>query len=451
MDSPRPRALLVAWMFPPHGNIGAKRPYRFARHLPAAGWDVTVLCGRTPPAAEHDPSPWPLPPEVRVVRDYDSAAVTGLLGGAYDALQRRTSGKPKPAAATKDAHPAPAGLRRPAAARAFGVAERLVWNTVPLEPVGIHVPHAVHAALRLVADERPAVVWTTSYPFSAHLVGLAVHHATGTPFVADLRDPWTLNFTFDHKTPPAQLLERHLEARVFAAAARVVVTTETLADAYRSLYPAQAHKLVAIRNAFDPTDLPPREVPSRPVRLVHFGHVYGGARTMAGIYEALARLRDQGGWRPGELLLENYGRLSDDDRAHAERCGLGDTVRTFAPVPYGEGLKRLRSAHLLLLPAWGTHRGPLFLPGKLYDYLLAGAPILALGDNPELAGILADTGAGTLVGETDVDAIAAALARTLEGRPELAPRPAAIAEFSAPRATTRLAALFDDVRREVGR
>jgi glycosyltransferase involved in cell wall biosynthesis len=234
-------------------------------------------------------------------------------------------------------------------------------------------------------------------------------------------------------------------------AARVVVTTETLADAYRELYPRHAGKFVAIRNAFDAVDLPPRAVPDRPARLVHFGHVYGGARTMAGVYEALAALRARGGFPRGGLVLENYGRLSDDDRARADRLGLGDVVRALDPVPYLEGLRRLRAAHLLLLPAWGTRRGPLFLPGKLYDYLLAGAPILALGANPELAGILERTRAGRLLAEDDVAGIAAALGEALGGGWRHEPDAAAVAEFSAERATGRLAALFDDVRREAGR
>jgi len=294
------------------------------------------------------------------------------------------------------------------------------------------------------------VIWTTSYPFSAHLVGLGLHRATGVPFVADLRDPWTLNFTFERKTAPARWLERRLERAVFAAAARVVVTTETLAAEYARTYPEFARKLVAIRNSYDPVDLPPREVPRRPVRLVHFGHVYGGARTMTGVYEALARLRSRGAFVSGEVVLENYGRLSDDDRARAEVLGVADLVAARDQLPYLEGMRRLRSSHLLLLPAWGTHRGRLFLPGKLYDYLLAGAPILALGENAELGEILARTRTGTLFAEGDVDGIAAAIAAALDGAAAHDPDSDAVAEFSAPRATSRLADLFEDVRREAG-
>src|SRR5689334_4589485 len=88
---PRPRALLVSWLFPPHNSIRPKRAYRFARHLPAHGWDVTVLCGREPPARFRDPSPRELPPEVRVVEDYDAAWLTALANRADARASAATS------------------------------------------------------------------------------------------------------------------------------------------------------------------------------------------------------------------------------------------------------------------------------------------------------------------------------------------------------------------------
>jgi glycosyltransferase involved in cell wall biosynthesis len=405
---------------------------------------VTVLCGRGPPAHARDSSPWPLPDGVRLVPDYDSPWITGLLNGFNEAVHRWSAAQAAPSSRSPT-------LRRSAGARWLDKADRFVWDAVPLEIVAIHVPHAVRAGRRLIERERPAVLWTTSYPFSAHLAGLALHRATGVPLVVDLRDPWTLNFLFDRKPAPARWLERRLEVEVFRTAARVVVTTETLAAEYAAMYPGLARKFITVRNSFDPLELPTRELPPRPVRLVHFGHVYGGARTLSGVYEALARLRSEGAFAAGEVVLDAYGRLPEEERSLAEGYGVADIIRVHDPVPYVEGLRRLRNAHLLLLPAWGTYRGRLFLPGKLYDYLLAGAPILAMGDNEELSDILARTRTGTLAAERDVDGIARTLRSAIDGTLAFAPDPAAVEEFSAPRAAARLAGVFDEVRRESGR
>jgi glycosyltransferase involved in cell wall biosynthesis len=444
----RPHALLVSWLFPPHNSIGAKRAYRFARNLPAHGWRATVLCGRQPPAHSVDRTPWSVPDEVRVLAEYDPAWLT-TLANRLDARARRASARRPPADAAP-AHPRTASasdrapLGRTLLARAQSRAGELLHDALPTETIAVHLPHAVASALRSARADRPDVVLTTSYPYSAHLIGVALKRALGVPFVADLRDPWTLNFAHDRKLPHARWVERRLEALVFQHADRVTVTSETLARAYRERYPRHAHKFVTIRNGFEPAPLPARVPATAPARVVHFGHVYG-ARTMRGVYDALALVRARGALRPGELVVDNYGRLSDEDRAQVDRLGLQAFVHVREPLPYAAGIAQLREAALLLLPAWGTERGSLFVPGKLYDYLLVGAPVLALGQNPELAAILAHTRAGTLVAPDAVDAIAAALARAAAGTTPEAPDPDAVAEYSAAHGAARLAAVFDEL------
>jgi glycosyltransferase involved in cell wall biosynthesis len=434
-----PRALLVSWLFPPHRSIGAKRAYRFARHLPGQGWDVTVLCGRQPPPHYQDPSAWSVPDGVRVSADYDPAWLNTLANRLDDGKR-----SPAPEAQATAERPAPARAK-PFFARATSALEEMAIDAVPTEPAAVHLPHAIRSALRLARQDRASAVWTTSYPYSSHLIGVALKRALRIPFVADLRDPWTLNFVHDQKLRPTRWVERRLEAVVFEHADRVTVTTDALADAYRERYPRHARKFVTIRNAFEPRELPPRDRLRGPTRLVHFGNVYA-ARSLCGVYEALARLRARGALRPGSVVLENYGRLSDEDRARVDALDLHDIVRVMEPVPYEQGLAILRSADLLLLPAQIVDGADaLFLPGKLYDYLLAGAPVLGLGETSELARILAHTRTGTLHADDDVEGIAAALSATCSGTLAHEPDPGAVAEYGIPHATRKLAAIFDEI------
>ena len=78
------RLLMVSWLFPPHASIGAKRAWRFARHLPENGWAPPVLCRRHPPASVYDASDWSLPREVTVSATYDAGWMSALgpRGGA---------------------------------------------------------------------------------------------------------------------------------------------------------------------------------------------------------------------------------------------------------------------------------------------------------------------------------------------------------------------------------
>jgi hypothetical protein len=423
----RPRSvLLVAWLFPPHESVGAKRPWRLAKHLPGLGWNVTVLTQSCVPARFRDEqTPMGLPEGAWVHRGYDPpwlARAAATLDAWSVHRSRGTEGEASPPAS------GPSRAQR--------------WT--PMEPAAVHVPHAISQALALCRARRPDAVLTTSYPFSSHAVGMAVSRITGIPWVADLRDPWTLHWNHAHKTRPVRAVERALESATFARARAITVTTETLREAYRAAYPAEADKIHAIRNAFDPIPLPPRSRHPGPARLVHFGHVYGGARSLRPMLSALAAEVRARGLDRRDVVLENYGRFSHEDLSFARERGIEGLLSIAPQRPYAEGMASLRGAALLLLPAWETAFGPLFLPAKLYDYLLVGAPILAVGDNPELGDILARTRAGTLARPDDERSLRAVIARALDGQEEgFAPDPVETARFSAGGMAESFASLLD--------
>jgi len=419
-----PRLLLVAWLFPPHANVGAKRPWRLARHLPSLGWDVTVLTQAAVPPRFFDSTPVALPDRVRVVRAYDPP----WLARAVAAIDDRRSYSKTPSSSTIDAQGSPSALSR--------------W--LPTEPAVVWAGHAAARAITLARSERVDAVLTTSYPFSAHLVGAAVARALSISWVADLRDPWTMHFSHKAKSAPTQAIERALERETFRRASAVTVTTEALRDAYRARFEGRAERIHAVRNAFDPMPLPPLARTAGPARLVHFGHVYGGARSLATILRALAELRRQSGLDATRVVLENYGRFSQQDLSLARELGVEDLLSLQAPMPYDAGMASLRGAALLLLPAWESEFGPLFLPAKLYDYLLVGAPVLVVGENPELARIIEETGAGVCVEPHEHRTIVETLRRAIDGDATLSgAAPARAAAFDA----RAMAARFDEVLR----
>lgn len=426
------RVLMLSWLFPPQASIGAKRAVRFARHLPASGWTPTVLCRRDVPAAQRDASDEPLPPEVTVDRSYDH--------WVFPAAQRALSGPPSTA-------PSAPSLQRGLGARLGELWHRAVDAAVPMDTVSLHAPHAAQRVAALAP--RHDLLWSTSYPYHSHLIALRAAQRFGRPFVADLRDPWSLNWVHRRKLAPTRWVERAAERAVILGADAVVVTTETLAERYRALFPSRASRIFAVHNCFEPLELgarPPR-APGAPLRVMHFGNVYG-PWSLRTLFEAVARLLREGALPDGVEVL-NLGKLSDTDRGFAASLGLAKVVRAVAPMDYADGLRALRAADLLALAAWSDPDASLFIQGKLYDYLLSGAPFVAETANPEVADLVNRTGAGAVVAPGDVDGMARAVLRARDGEPiSLRPRDsAAISYFSSPEATARLAAIFDEVTR----
>jgi glycosyltransferase involved in cell wall biosynthesis len=125
-----------------------------------------------------------------------------------------------------------------------------------------------------------------------------------------------------------------------------------------------------------------------------------------------------------ELLL--VGGLPDDPQRPrleqlAAELGVRERVRFTGPRPYAEVPSLLAQARVALLPiAEGLVARCFTSPLKLFDYLAAGLPIVAV-DFPTIREVLRDGHNGLLVPPNDPSAMAAAVNRLLDD-PALATR-----------------------------
>ncbi len=229
------------------------------------------------------------------------------------------------------------------------------------------------------------------------------------------------------------------------------MTTRTQQAAFAAHHPKVADRLHTIYTGYDGAPADPRPARRRrpgdaPFDVVHFGSFYG-LRSAAPLLEAVAAVTRARSLPPDALRVVSFGYLPTADRALAERLGV--TLEAPGRVPLADGRARLRQADLLFLPTFGDQE--LFIPGKLYDYLVAGRPVLALCRGEELTGILQRTGVGCAVDPEDGPGLVRALGEALDGRgwagDGFAPDPVEITRFSAREATRALAGLLDDVRR----
>ncbi|MBN1771378.1 MAG: glycosyltransferase, partial [Deltaproteobacteria bacterium] len=418
--------LMIAFLFPPSSSIGAKRPLRFARRLPDHGWRPLVLTAPLGTPAERDDSLLgALPPGLRVERSY----APGWMWAARnlgDTLDRRL----RPQTGARAAGGATGG----AGGRLAGWAQRAADRFVPLDGDVAYLPHALVAASRLVAAERPDALCVSAYPYSALVLGALLKRRHGVPLICELRDPWTMNVEFRPRHPAVAALERRLERWVFETADRVVVTTDAVREAYARLYPhLPADRLRRIYSSYDEGLAPGAPAdPDGPFTIVHFGSLYGPRRALP-LLRAMARLKAERSLERGAVRLLVFGRLDHpDDHAAVRALGLEGDVTVRGKIPYAEGLAALRRADVLYLPAFGEET--FYIPGKLYDYFLAGRPILCETASPEMEAILERTGTGVCFRRGDEDAVLAHLRRALDARhggPSLArPVRAEIERFS---------------------
>lgn len=392
------RIVVVTYPYPPMPSVGGNRWLAMAKYLRRAGHEVTVVTTSLFGTHADDAAQG-------VVRTAD-------LAGAR--LVRRILRRPPLRTAEGDV---PTDTPPPALVTRVVVPDAYLVSWTPLAAV----------ALRRLVREREVdcVVTTTPYE-SAHLAPLALG-GRRPAWVADFRDGWSFE---SHRAPfptrAQRALDLRLERLVVGRADRVVAATAPIAEDFRERLGVDA---AHVPNGWDPelepTDEPPDAPAVDPARatLVHTGTLSGAwGRDPRPLLEALQRVvSDHPELRERmELLL--VGRMTEDQERLLRRYDPDGVARTTGLVSRAAAMTTQRRASALLLITAPDSRAE--ATGKLFEYLAAGRPIVALAANNEAARIVRETGTGVAVPPGDVDAIARELVRVVRGQLErvFAPR-----------------------------
>jgi len=287
-------------------------------------------------------------------------------------------------------------------------------------------PFAVRAGLKLIRHFRPRIIWSTYPVASAHAIGARLARLTGLPWVADMRDPMVEHDPYSGidypRDPRIRAARLEIEREVVRHAKRVVFCTagslRISADRYG---PDAASRFSIIPNGYDEQvfadseqDLAPRERERQGFTLIHSGTVYpGDDRGPGALFAALATLRDQGRLPANFRLSLRATGYDAEMRALVESAAVGNLVEIAPAVPYRQALGEMLQADGLLL-LQGAASNPA-IPAKLYEYLRARRPLLALvhpaGDS---AALLRELNAAVIAPLDDARAIATALGNFLD-------------------------------------
>lgn len=429
---PAPRVLVVAYAYPPCGGAGVQRTTKTVAHLARLGWPVSVLTVDPSSYGIHDNS----------IRS--DAGVDILRTRCVDPMARYLRPSPvdnatrsSTAGATRQG-----GSARRMAKWAWQAAERHLL--VPDRFV-LWYPSAVRAAVQMQARGPFDVVYTTGEPYSAFLIASRIARRVRVPVVLDMRDPWTvLPYRTEAHGRWRGALERRMEARVLKGCAACIFANRA-SEAYAARYPSLRHKFHYVPNGFDPADFADvRPLVFDKYTIVHNGTFLPGYRTADTALLALRRLIDDVPSMRGQVQVLFVGKAGDE-RQVAERLGLHDVVSHVGYRPHAESLGYVCGADALLLVggtrAWEE-------TGKVYEYLAAGKPILAL---VEPAGAAADLlrrcpSIARVVSRESVDGTAAALRELVtRGRTARVVPPAWLADYERGRLAERTASILRSV------
>ena len=427
---------MLAYHFPPVGGAGVQRAVKFARYLGEFGYDAVVLTGNGQAEGRWTPR--------------DETLLEELPPG-LDVLRLAA---PEPPRST--------GFRA-TRERWLGTRTRFArWWT---------------SGLTAAARQLPPVdlILTTMSPFESAEVAAEIAARLHVPWVADLRDPWALDEMRVYPTALHRKLEESRMRSALASADAIVMNTREAAQRLAERFPEFHGRFVtSIPNGFDSADFSSHVTPrvDAAFRIVHAGYLHtdlgredrfvrrllGGstqkasrkARSLLYLSEAIFRLRRREPELAGALEIHVAGVLSESDRSMLP----ADLLHAHGYLPHRGAIELMRSADLLFLPMHDLAPGrrATIVPGKTYEYLATGRPLLAALPDGDARDVVAQVPGAFLCRPTDIAGMERILEKLLRKRttaePPSGPSEGFLAQFERRHLAGRLADVFDRVLAE---
>ena len=429
------RVLVITYYWPPSGGSGVQRWVKFARYLPAEGWQPVIYTPSNPELTAVDETlAAEVPDGVEVIRR--------PIREPY-ALYRRVMGKDSSTDMKTLVTPISSTGRK-------GFKQRLSLFVrgncfVPDPRVGWVRPSVRFLSMYL--KEHPVdVIVTTGPPQSVHLIGQRLARKTGLPWIPDFRDPWTKMYYLRHLGMTRGTWKRlyRMEQSVLDEATRVLTVTPVVREEYQ----ARTKTPVAmITNGFDPADFSAPEPRDGFFNLTHTGLLASDGNPLV-LWKVLGGLAASDPDFRAALRIRLAGKTDREVLEAIASAGLDGQLVNAGYLDHAAAVREQQQAEILLLPLRNDPEYFRILPGKLFEYLAARRPILGIGQTDgAMARVLSDARAGEMFSWYDEAGLRGFLERAWERfrSTGIPPTSGPIDRYTRQQLTRELAALLDSV------
>jgi glycosyltransferase involved in cell wall biosynthesis len=357
------KVLLIAYYFPPFGGGASVRLHNFAKYLPHYGVTPVVLTVGEQYYEEIYRDPTLLQeyaPEVTIHR-------TAVLFGA----------KIKRAKAQAYCSGGDLGL----VSRLKRNVKRKIRNLfVPDEQI-FWLPIALLQARKLLKQNLVKAIVATGPPFSGHLLGALTSRICKIPLILDYRDLWTEN-PFMSGRGVVIAVNRRLEALTIRQADKIICTNTAAAHAIARRFHLAEGKTVVIENGFDADSISRAEKKSTSQRRTLKLNYLGSLTKDRSPYYFLASLKKATAANPGvDLEVGFVGFVAEDHVRLVQDMGLQGYVKFHGPVSKEMAMDIMcNDSDVLLVLQRRSEGGATAIPGKIYEYLATGKPIICMDE-----------------------------------------------------------------------
>ncbi|MDP4828012.1 MAG: glycosyltransferase family 4 protein [Flavobacteriales bacterium] len=389
MSEQQKRVLIITYYWPPSGGSGVQRWLKFAKYLPSNGWQPVIYTPENPEFPSIDPS---------LEKDVPASAIVikRPILEPYNIYKRFVGLKKNDRINTgflseKEKPGKLEMLSRWIRGNFFIPDARRFW-----------VNPSVRFLKKYLRQNPVDLIISTGPPHSLHLIAQKIQKSTGTPWIADFRDPWTnIDFYSDLMlTSMADKKHHKLEKLVLEDAQHILVVGKTMKDEFSDV--VEAEKITVLPNGYDDEDqhLAKADVDVK-FSIAHIGS-FSPARNPQTLWKVLAELTQEDSNFAADLIIRAVGTIDHSVQKAISDNALDAFVERIPYLPHDLVMGEQQRAAVLMLVVNRSKNAKGILTGKVFEYLLSGRPILAIGPvDGDLAALMEEVGAPALVDYDD--------------------------------------------------
>lgn len=374
------KALFLTYYWPPSGKASVHWPLHIIKHLPNSGWEPIVLTAKEDTFNQRDDSiAAEVPADLKVYKAKSFEP--------FD-IYRKFTGK-----GANEALVASETISLENKSLPHRISIWIRMNLfIPDARIGWY-PRAVMRGSEIYGEHKFDAIVSVGPPHSVHLVVKTLAKKFDVPFIPVFIDPWTdIAYYRGFKRSFLTLkIDYALERTVLKNCYKALFVTKAMKEDYLKRYDFLNGKSEVLYWGYSEENFTGLDKAGgeRGKILLHAGNIFDYQNSEK-LWKEIKKRNDAG----EGIRIRFIGTVSPGIRKSISENGLEPVTEFKGFLTYREALREMLSASYLLVCATESRH----LPGKLFEYLRAGVPILAYGnDNPEIEELLKKSGSGMLL------------------------------------------------------
>lgn len=293
-----------------------------------------------------------------------------------------------------------------------------------------------------ILDFNIDTIITSGPPHSLHLIGLQLQQKLGVKWIADFRDPWTsIGYHKQLKlTKTSAKKHKNLEYKVLNSANQIIVTSPSTKTEFEQI---TNQPISVITNGYDKEEVVVNQL-DRKFTLSHIGSLLS-KRNPEVLWKVLQDLKQEDQDFTNQFQLNLVGSVGEEILQSIAKFDLTNSLNNIGYLTHIEAVEYQKKSQLLLLIEIDSEDTKAIIPGKIFEYMVANRPIIAIGPKgADVASIIKDTNTGVFFNYQEYEALKQTIKNHFEAykNNNLSTNPVGLQRYSRRQLTKKLASLI---------